>query len=178
MARGRVDTPDPACCAARKVSPGMAICNRNDFADALPTYGRLMGLDLGTKTIGIAVSDVMRSIATPSETLKRTKFTQDAAFLLKEIDKLEIAGIVLGWPLEMDGTEGKRCQSTHQFALNLLRLRDIPVLLQDERLSTTAVERTLIGEADLTRKTRAAVVDRAAAAFILQGALDALGHLG
>ena len=134
---------------------------------------RLMGLDLGTKTIGLALSDVSRSIATPFDTIRRTKFTQDATHLLAILDRQQVAGLVVGLPVEMDGNEGARCQSTRAFVTNLLRLRELPVCFWDERLSTAAVTRTLL-EADSSRKRRAEVVDKMAAAYILQGALDAM----
>ena len=136
---------------------------------------RLMGLDLGTKTIGLALSDVSRSIATPFDTIRRTKFGQDAARLLEILDRHDVAGLVVGLPVEMDGNEGSRCQSTRAFVANLLRLRDLPVCFWDERLSTAAVTRTLL-EADSSRRRRAEVVDKMAAAYILQGALDAMGR--
>ena len=135
---------------------------------------RLMGLDLGTKTIGLALSDVSRSIATPFDTIRRAKFTQDATLLLAILDRHDVAGLVVGLPVEMDGGEGARCQSTRAFVTNLLRLRELPVCFWDERLSTAAVTRTLL-EADATRKRRAEVVDKMAAAYILQGALDGMG---
>jgi len=138
---------------------------------------RLMGMDLGTKTIGLALSDVLLSIASPMETIRRTKFTKDAVRIEHLIEEHDVGGLILGLPLSMDGTEGPRCQSTRQFAINLLGRHDIPLVFWDERLSTSAVERILIGEADMTRKRRAEVVDRAAAAYILQGALDALSRV-
>ncbi len=133
---------------------------------------RLMGLDLGTKTIGLALSDVSRTVATPFDTIRRTKFTKDAEALLAIVDKQGVGGLVIGLPVEMDGREGARCQSTRAFAANLLKLRDIPIAFWDERLSTAAVTRTLL-EADASRARRAEVVDKMAAAYILQGALDA-----
>jgi putative Holliday junction resolvase len=142
-----------------------------DLKASLPRHARLMGLDLGTKTIGLALSDLTRTVATPMETIKRTKFTKDAEQLLALVDKHEVAGLVLGLPVEMDGAEGARCQSTRAFASNLLKLRDIPIGFWDERLSTAAVTRTLL-EADASRARRAEVVDKMAAAYILQGALD------
>jgi putative holliday junction resolvase len=145
---------------------------------ALSMEQRLMGFDLGTKTIGLALSDVMRTIATPYETIRRSKFSEDIVKIEALIDEHDVGGLVIGLPLEMDGSEGARCQSTRAFADNVLKRRDLPIAFWDERLSTVAVERTLIGEADLTRKRRAQVVDRAAAAFILQGALDALAAGG
>ncbi len=153
----------------------MAVLELAQMSQALKTGERLLGLDFGTKTIGLALSDVTLTIASPLETIKRTKFTQDALKLEALIGEHEIGGLILGLPVSMDGTEGPRCQSTRQFATNLLDRRDIPLAFWDERLSTAAVERVLIGEADMTRKRRADVVDKAAAAFILQGALDFLG---
>lgn len=138
---------------------------------------RLMGLDLGTKTIGLALSDVSRSIASPLETIKRTKFTADAERLIALAKQHDAAALVFGLPLNMDGTEGPRCQSTRQFADNLAGIIDLPLAFQDERLSTAAVQRFLIEDADLSRKKRDQVVDRAAAAWILQGALDRLAML-
>ena len=125
-----------------------------------------------TKTIGLALSDVSRTVATPFDTIRRTKFTTDAEALLAIVDKQGVGGLVIGLPVEMDGREGARCQSTRAFAANLLKLRDIPIAFWDERLSTAAVTRTLL-EADASRARRAEVVDKMAAAYILQGALDA-----
>jgi len=136
---------------------------------------RLMGLDLGTKTIGLALSDVSRTVATPFDTIRRVKFTQDATQLLAIVERQEVGGLVVGLPIEMDGNEGARCQSTRAFVRNLLALRDLPVCFWDERLSTAAVTRTLL-EADSSRRRRAEVVDKMAAAYILQGALDAMGR--
>lgn len=145
------------------------------FARAAPR-GALMGLDFGTKTIGIAVSDGLRSIATPLETVKRRKFTLDAARVLELAAARDIAGLVLGLPRNMDGSEGPRCQSTRAFARNLSGLTPLPMLFWDERLSTVAAERALL-EADTSRRRRAEVIDHVAAALILQGALDRLGHM-
>jgi len=149
-------------------------------ATSLPTYlnagQRLLGLDLGTKTIGLAIADTHHQIATPYDTIKRTKFGADAAQLEAVIDAENIGGLVLGLPLNMDGSAGPRVQATHAFIRNLAAREsfpDLPVLLWDERLSTTAVERTLI-DADTSRAKRGAVIDKMAAAFILQGALDRL----
>lgn len=150
---------------------------------ALKPGKRVLGLDVGSKTVGVALSDVMAALATPMETVKRTKFTQDAGKLIAIIRAHDVGGVVLGLPVEMDGSEGPRCQSTRQFAANLERalagagLDPLPMAFWDERLSTVAVQRVLIGEADLSRKRRAQVVDRAAAAWILQGALDALARM-
>lgn len=148
-----------------------------DFAATLPRFGALAGLDLGTKTIGVAVSDRMRAVASPLRTIRREKFTIDAAELMKITAEREIAGIVLGLPMNMDGTEGPRCQSTRAFARNLEKLTDLPITFWDERLSTVAAERALL-EADMSRKRRAETIDHVAAGFILQGALDRLAHLG
>ncbi len=155
----------------------MVLYDMAEFSGLLKKHQRLLGLDLGTKTIGVAISDVMWMVATPVETIAKGKFSKDVIKLKSIIEKEEVAAIVLGLPKEMDGTQGKRAQSTKAFASNLAQQIDLPILLWDERLSTVAVERTLIGEADMTRKRRAEVVDRAAAAFILQGVLDALEHL-
>ena len=147
---------------------------------SLPAYlsagQRLLGLDLGTKTIGLAVADTRHQIATPFDTIKRTKFGADAARLEAIIDAENIGGLVLGLPLNMDGSAGPRVQATHAFVRNLAArdsFPDLPVLLWDERLSNAAVERTLI-DADTSRAKRGAVIDKMAAAFILQGALDRL----
>ncbi|MEQ9682910.1 MAG: Holliday junction resolvase RuvX [Rhodospirillales bacterium] len=146
---------------------------RAELNAARDRHGRVMGLDLGSKTIGLALSDVMRTIATPYDTIRRTKFTADAVALLAAVDAEEVKALVIGLPVSMDGTEGPRCQSTRQFAANLLEKRDLPVAFWDERLSTVAVERMLVDDVDMTRARRGQVVDKLAAAYILQGALDA-----
>ena len=149
------------------------------FAAAIPAGRGLMGLDLGTKTIGVAVSDRLLSAATPLETLKRVKFTTDAARLAEIAGKREIGGVILGLPANMDGSEGPRAQSTRAFARNLTRVpgfEGLPIAFWDERLSTVAADRALL-EADTTRKRRAEVIDAVAAGYILQGALDRLRHL-
>lgn len=133
-----------------------------------------MGLDLGEQTIGVAVSDASRMIASPLELIRKTKFTQDAEALFRLMDGRKGSALVIGLPMNMDGTEGPRAQSCRAFARNLERLRPVNVAFWDERLSTSAVERFLIDELDLSRKRRAGVVDRTAAAWILQGALDRL----
>ncbi|MEO8756835.1 MAG: Holliday junction resolvase RuvX [Devosia sp.] len=140
---------------------------------ALPAAGKLLGLDLGTKTIGVAVSDGMRYSATPLETIRRTKFTADAARLLELIAENAAVALVLGLPLNMDGSEGPRVQSTRAFARNLAQKTPVPMLFWDERLSTSAVTRMLIA-ADTRREKRAEVVDKLAASYILQGFLDRL----
>ncbi|UWQ55332.1 Holliday junction resolvase RuvX [Leisingera caerulea] len=147
-----------------------------DFAAALPPMSALMGLDLGTKTIGVAVSDRIGAVATPLETVKRKKFSVDAARLLEIIKQRDISGILLGLPRNMDASEGPRCQSTRAFARNLMQLTDLPISFWDERLSTVAAEKALL-EADTTRKRRAEVIDHVAASYILQGALDRMRHL-
>ena len=143
------------------------------FFAALPASGALAGLDLGEKTIGVAVSDLRRSVATPQETVRRKKFTLDAARLIEIAKARSLAGFVLGLPLNMDGSEGPRCQSTRAFARNLSQICDLPIGFWDERLSTVAAERALL-EADTSRGKRAKVIDHVAAGFILQGFLDRL----
>ncbi len=142
----------------------------------LQRHARLIGVDLGTKTIGLALSDVERRIATPLETIRRVKFQQDAARLIELVRKHEVAALVVGFPLNMDGTEGPRVQSTKAFLNNLGKLIPLPAVFWDERLSTAFVQRSLI-EQDVSRAKRAEVVDRMAAAYILQGALDRLARM-
>lgn len=146
------------------------------FAAALPRGRGIAGLDLGTVTIGVAVSDLMLSVASPLETIARKKFTLDAARLIEIATKRNLGGFVLGLPLNMDGSEGPRVQSTRAFARNLERLTPLPITYWDERLSTVAAERALL-EADTSRKRRAEVIDHVAAGFILQGLLDRLTYL-
>lgn len=148
----------------------------DDAARLLPERGTLIGLDLGTKTIGVASCDPDRRLATAVETVARKQFTADAARLISIAEARKAVGFVLGLPVNMDGSEGPRVQSTRAFARNLAKLTSLPIALWDERLSTAAVERDLIG-ADVSRAKRAAVVDQHAAAFILQGALDRLRFL-
>lgn len=143
------------------------------FADALPGGGALAGLDLGTRTIGVAISDLLRSVATPSGTIRRKKFTQDAKALGDVLNDRAIVGVVVGLPRNMDGSEGPRCQSTRAFARNFSAVWDGPITFWDERLSTVAAERALL-EADASRKKRAEVIDHVAASYILQGFLDRL----
>ena len=141
----------------------------------MPTGARLMGLDVGTKTIGLALSDTRRVIASPLETIRRRRFRDDVARLWSLIDDNGVAGLVIGLPLTLAGVDGPRTQSVRQFARNILTARDLPIVLWDERLSTAAVTREMIA-ADLTRKRRGEIVDRVAAAYILQGFLDYLGR--
>jgi len=149
------------------------LSNPLELRDALPAEARLMGLDVGTKTIGLALSDTRRIIATPLETIRRRRFRDDMARLSSLIDTHGVAGLVIGLPLTLAGTDGPRTQSVRQFTRNLLAIRDLPVVLWDERLSTAAVTREMIA-ADLTRRRRGAIVDQVAAAYILQGCLDYL----
>ncbi len=147
------------------------------FHAACPPGARLLGLDPGTKTIGLALSDVLHTVATPLETIRRTKFAKDADHLRNVIADYEVGGLIIGLPINMDGTEGPRCQSVRAFARNLAGITDAPLAFWDERLSTAAVTRTLL-EADASRKRRAELVDKMAAAYILQGALDRMRLLG
>jgi putative Holliday junction resolvase len=150
-----------------------------DLRKAMPPYTPVLGLDLGEKTIGVAVSDVSMAIASPMETIHKTKFTDDARRLFGMMSNRRAQGIVIGLPVNMDGTEGPRCQSSRAFARNLLRLKpEIAIAFWDERMSTMAVQRMMTDEADLSRARRAELVDKMAATYILQGALDRLGWAG
>ncbi|HEX6978068.1 MAG TPA: Holliday junction resolvase RuvX [Alphaproteobacteria bacterium] len=155
----------------------MPIRNPTDLAAALPRGARLLGLDVGTKTVGLALSDTTLTIATPLETLRRGKFAADAETLRTIVARHNVGGFVVGLPVNMDGTEGPRAQSVRAFAKNLLGRIDLPLAFWDERLSTAAVTRTMI-EADLSRARRSELVDKAAAAYILQGLLDHLRATG
>lgn len=150
----------------------MPVVSIAELAAVRTREGRLLGLDLGTKTIGLALSDLSLTVASPLSTISRTKFTRDLAELLAVVDRHGVYGLVIGLPVEMDGTEGARCQSARQFARNMEKIRPLPVSFWDERLSTVAVTRVLL-DADSSRKRRGEVVDKMAAAYILQGALDA-----
>jgi putative Holliday junction resolvase len=153
------------------------ICNdTQELLRFLAPAARVLGLDLGTKTIGVALSDVGLQIASPYELISRTKFTRDIAQLSSMIDKQNVGGIVIGFPRELDGSIGKACHRVYAFVDEMEKYIDLPVLMWDERLSTNAVERILIDEVDMTRKRRAEVVDKTAAAYILQGALDHLNR--
>ena len=147
-----------------------------DFLAALPPNRAVAGLDLGDKTIGVALSDLRRQVATPIEVIRREKFTIDASKLLALLESRGAAGIVLGLPLNMDGSIGPRVQATQAFARNLSRLTPLPICYWDERLSTVAAERALL-EADTSRKRRKEVIDQVAAGYILQGALDRMARL-
>lgn len=154
----------------------MILTDIREFAAILPPNRAIAGLDLGTKTIGVAMSDLRRVVGTPVETLHRVKFTADATLLLALLAKRDAHGIVLGLPLNMDGSEGPRAQSTRAFARNLEALTPLPITFWDERLSTVAAERALI-EADASRKRRKEVIDAVAAGYILQSALDRLSYM-
>lgn len=156
----------------------MAVIDITELPALLPRYGALIGLDLGEKTIGVAVSDITRMVATPLHTLKKAKFTDDANKLFALMKDREVAAVVIGLPVNMDGTEGTRCQSNRAFARNLLRLRpELHIVFWDERMSTMAVNRFLIDELDASRAKRADLVDAMAAGWILQGALERLRGL-
>lgn len=154
----------------------MIVSSIEEFAAHLPPIGALAGLDLGTKTIGVAICDTLRSVATPATTIKRKKFTADAQSLIEIINERNLIGVVLGLPRNMDGSEGTRAQATRAFARNLSQKIDLPIGFWDERLSTVAAEKALL-EADTTRKRRSEVIDHVAASYILQGALDRLRHM-
>jgi putative Holliday junction resolvase len=153
----------------------MLLDDPRELRAAVTPGRRVMGLDVGTKTIGLALSDTRLVIASPLETIRRRRFREDVAALFALIERHEVGGLVIGLPLSLAGTDSPRTQSVRQFARNLLALRDMPVALWDERLSTAAVTREMIAH-DMTRKRRAQIVDRVAAAYILQGCLDFLGR--
>ncbi len=153
----------------------MILADPGELGTAVPADCRLMGLDVGTKTIGLALSDTRRVIASPMDTIRRRRFRDDMASLFALVDRHGVGGLVIGLPLTLAGGDGPRTQSVRQFARNLVGLRDLPVAFWDERLSTAAVEREMIA-ADLTRKRRSEIVDRVAAAYILQGCLDFLAR--
>ncbi len=154
----------------------MAILTMEELAERLPPYQSVAGLDLGTKTIGLSVSDLGRRFATPRDVIRRVKFGADAQALIAFAEKERVAAFIIGLPVNMDGSEGPRCQATRAFVRNMGEKTDIPFVLWDERLSTVAAERVLI-EMDVSRKKRAERIDSAAASFILQGALDRLTSL-
>jgi putative holliday junction resolvase len=148
--------------------------NISELAENILPASRLLGLDVGSKTIGLAVSDSDLKVATAIDTIRRTKFTKDFEQLVEIIEDRNIGGLVIGLPISMDGTEGPACQSIRQFGSNILERREMAITFWDERLSTSAVQRFLTDEADMTRKRRGEVVDKLAATYILQGALDSL----
>ena len=152
----------------------MPLVEPADLPAHLEPRQRLLGLDLGTKTIGLAISDPGHIVASPLETIRRKKFTADADKLFALVDEHGVGGLILGLPRNMDGSEGPRCQSTRQFAANLMNKRDIPIAFWDERLSTAAVQRAMVSEGDVRRAKRAEIVDQVAAGYILQGYLDSL----
>ena len=152
----------------------MPVVDLLELPSLVPAGAPLAGLDLGAKTIGVAISDATRAIASPVELIRKSRFTREAERLFELMDERGAGGLVIGLPVNMDGTEGARCQSSRAFARNLLRLRDLPIAFWDERLSSMAVNRMLTREADVSRARRAELVDKAAAAWILQGALDRL----
>lgn len=152
----------------------MAVCKVNELKGFLARNQAILGLDLGTKTIGMALSDVGYMVAGPLATIPRTKFTADMAALETVIAKHNVGALVIGLPVQMDGTEGPRAQAARAFAREVLKRKELPIAFWDERLSTAAVQRMLTDEADMSRKRRAEVVDKAAAAYILQGALEAM----
>ncbi len=155
----------------------MPVCNPSDLKTLLPKGHRLLGLDIGIKTIGMALSDTTLMVATPLDTIRRTRFRDDAQRILAEIERHQVGGIVVGLPVSLDGSEGARAQGVRQVARNLLALIDLPLVFWDERFSTAAVEREMIA-ADLSRKRRAELIDKVAAAYILQGLLDRLRASG
>jgi len=155
----------------------MPVVDIIDLPALLPRHAPLIGLDLGEKTIGVAVSDATRGIASPLETIRRSKFTADITRMFALMETRGAVGIVIGLPINMDGTEGPRCQSSRAFARHVLRVREMPIAFWDERMSSMAINRMLIDEADVSRARRAEVVDKAAAGWILQGALDRLKNL-
>ena len=156
----------------------MAVVDLLELPALLPRFAPVMGLDLGEKTIGVAVSDPSLTVASPLQLIRKTKFTDDAKALFALMDNRQAAGLVIGLPVNMDGTEGPRCQSSRAFARNLLRLRDLPIAFWDERMSSQAINRFLIDELDTTRARRADLVDKMAAGWILQGALERLRDTG
>ena len=152
----------------------MPIRNLSDAQTMLDKGQKFMGLDVGKKTIGIAIGDPSHIIASPHRILWRRKFSSDMADLFDEMDHLSVGGLIVGWPLNMDGTTGPRCDSTRDFCYALMKLRDVPIILHDERLSTSAVERAMV-DADMTRKRRGEKRDALAASWILQSAFDRMG---
>ncbi len=165
----------PGGAVTRKRASAVPILPLHELRARLARGQRLLGLDIGAKTVGLALSDATLTVATPLQTLRRTRFTHDLELLRGIAAEHDVGGLVLGLPVNMDGSEGRACQSVRNFAGELLRRWEVPLAFWDERLSTAAVTRTLL-EADLSRRRRAEVVDKLAAAYILQGALDAMAH--
>ncbi len=161
------------CHFRAQIAPNLPLLDITAFAAALPARGAILGIDPGEKRIGVAVSDTTRLIASSLDTIQRAKFADDAAAILKFYDARQCAGFIIGLPLNMDGSSGPSAQSARAFARNLLAKRDAPLLLWDERLSTAAVTRTLL-EGDASRRRRGEVIDKMAAAYMLQGAIDAM----
>jgi len=155
----------------------MVVDDLTAFAELLPSGTRLLGLDLGTRTIGLALSDPSRTVATPLQTIRRTRFRADAERLIAVARENRVGGLVLGLPINMNASEGPRAQATRAFARNLASITDVPIAFWDERLSTVAAERVLLA-ADASRRRRAEVIDKVAAAYLLQGALDRIARLG
>lgn len=153
----------------------MPLCNPAELKPLLAAGTRLLGLDVGTKTIGMALSDTTHIIATPLDTIRRTRFRDDVKRMLDEITRHMVGGVVIGLPLALDGSDSPRTQGVRQFAKNLMAHTELPMVFWDERLSTAAVERGMIA-GDLSRRRRAELIDKAAAAYILQGLLDHLNH--
>lgn len=168
-----MDANNPDAAGPDKLERGITTDDVTAFAALIAAGGRLLGIDLGTKTIGLALSDVTRLVASPLETLRRTKFAADAQRLVGIAAAHGVAGLVLGLPSNLDGSSGPRVQATRAFARNFNGVSLLPILLWDERLTTQAAERALL-EADASRRRRAEVIDKVAAALILQGALDRL----
>jgi len=153
----------------------MPVIDHRELRDAVPPGKRLLGLDVGTKTVGLALSDTRLVIASPLDTIRRRRFGDDAAALFALVERHDVGGLVIGLPLTLAGHDGPRTQSVRQFARNLLALRDMPIAFWDERMSTAAVTREMIAH-DMSRARRAQIVDKVAAAYILQGLLDAIGR--
>ena len=168
-----LETQQPGMTEIKAPPPGTTVETAQAFIAAFGNKGRLIGIDAGTKTLGLALSDVTRTIASPLETIMRRKFSADAGHLFALANEHAIAGLVLGMPRNLDGTEGPRAQATRALARNLNKLSPLPILLWDERLTTALAERMLI-DADQSRKRRAEVIDKVAATLILQSALDRL----
>lgn len=172
----QTEPPSPVPPTPGPPTQGQTLDDVAEFAAALAPSRRLIGIDAGTKTLGLALSDVSRFIASPLETIQRTKFTADVTRLLQIAAEHNITGFVLGWPVNLDGTIGPRAQATRAFARNVNKLTPLPIFLWDERLSTAEAERMLIA-ADASRKRRADVIDKLAATIILQGALNRMRNL-